>query len=143
MCIFDASIRRTQDKEHRANRLILLLIRKLRGNPHWFDEACVALDKAGIPAIQDVRGTRITFLCFLIESNTNSLCVFPRLSLKFWSQEGVLMMCCPHVQALTRHVPQNWEEASILAFKVWEVSSVCRSTETLRLANHHQCVSTT
>lgn len=48
---------RTQDRDYRSNRLILLLIRKLRGNPHWFDEACVALDKAGVPAVQEVRGT--------------------------------------------------------------------------------------
>ena len=62
---FDASTHRTQDREHRANRLILVLIRKLRGNPHWFDEACVALDKAGIPAVQEVRGTQITFPHFV------------------------------------------------------------------------------
>ena len=48
---------RAQDRDHRASRLILILIRKLRGNPHWFDEACVALDKAGVPAVQEVRGT--------------------------------------------------------------------------------------
>lgn len=48
---------KAQDREHRANKLILLLIWKLRGNPHWFDEACVALDKAGVPAVQEVRGT--------------------------------------------------------------------------------------
>ena len=47
---------RAQDKEYRANKLILLLIGKLRGNPHWFDEACVALDKAGVSAVQEVRG---------------------------------------------------------------------------------------
>ena len=50
-------------------------------------------------------------------------------------------MCYPQVQAPTRHVPQNREEASLLAFRAWEVSNVCRSTETLSLANHHQCVS--
>ena len=50
---------RAQDRDYRANKLILLLIRKLRGNPHWFDEACVALDKAGVPAVQEVRGTWI------------------------------------------------------------------------------------
>ena len=71
---FDTSIHRTQDREHRANRLILLLIRKLRGNPHWFDEACVALDKAGIPAVQEVRGTQIAFLCFIIDNDTHTLC---------------------------------------------------------------------
>lgn len=48
---------RTRDRGDRANRLILLLIGKLRGNPHWFDEACIALDKAGVPAVQEVRGT--------------------------------------------------------------------------------------
>ena len=48
---------RAQDRDHRASRLVLLLIRKLRGNPHWFEEACVALDRAGVPDVQEIRGT--------------------------------------------------------------------------------------
>lgn len=48
---------KARDKEDRASKLLLLLVRKLRGNPHWFEEACVALDKAGVTAVQEVRGT--------------------------------------------------------------------------------------
>ena len=47
---------KARDRGDRANRLLLLLIGKLRGNPHWFDETCIALDKAGVPAVQEVRG---------------------------------------------------------------------------------------
>lgn len=46
---------KARDKEDRASKLLLLLVRKLRGNPHWFEEACVALDKAGVTAVQEVR----------------------------------------------------------------------------------------
>ena len=48
---------KARDKEDRASKLLLLLVWKLRGNPHWFEEACVALDKAGVTAVQEVRGT--------------------------------------------------------------------------------------
>ena len=44
-------------KKDRAGTLIALLITKLGANPHWFEDTCEALEKAGVQSIiSEIRG---------------------------------------------------------------------------------------
>lgn len=52
------------DRTRRNDKLIIALIRKLRANPHWFEDTCVILGEAGVTAVQDVRGTDIWYLVY-------------------------------------------------------------------------------
>lgn len=46
------------DREQRSNALIKNLIKKLKENPHWFKDACKALENTGARSIvEKLQGT--------------------------------------------------------------------------------------
>ena len=53
----NAATMETVCRKQRSNQLMMNLISKLKVNPHWFEDACKALENTGAhPIIDEVRG---------------------------------------------------------------------------------------